>query len=641
MNIKECLLLVLIPLGVLPVCLCLIVFSLFPSHQLIVPISVSIVIVLVSTLVAIGIAHFFRGIFQQIYQAIHRIDQGDLESEIDVSSTLRDVNRLGVAMEQMRLKLVKNQDFEVREKTLQAIEQTATHVAHDIRSPLSSMKAATRLLVKTAGHDASAKDALNLLQLSSTRLENIANDLLRKHRGDLPTSNTFSIHEVIDELVGEFQASPLGYGVKFEKNYHYAALYVTGNKSGIGRAIGNIIKNALEAMQGNASSGESVLTVSTALNSPSPGLRPTSPTGGEVDHVIVIKVTDTGPGITEEKIALIMQGGHTEGKKDGHGIGTMIAQEMIALHKGSVAIESRIGEGTTFIMTLPSTQLIETPVSDTVISIPYSGEGPIFVIDDDAGLREQWRLTLLAQDIEARVFERWEEWEQQRPLTPALSHEGRGGMKDTFIIDYHFENSEVDGLEIIRRLKSRGYTQFVLATAEYWKPMIKEASQELGIIVCPKPLPTVVVQRDLPLPTSPYKGEELEQGYTVLVLDDDLGIQETWKVMQRSWGVQALHTYATMEECQNSAIDLSTIDVAFVDKNIPGSAWTTDAVIAHLRTCGVGKVWIASGNTLQDIRNDAACADADGILDGKLPSSIAACARKSTPRRKNYDDTIN
>ncbi len=120
----------------------------------------------------------------------------------------------------------------------------------------------TRLLKGNAG----GQDALNLLQLSGQRLEGIADGLLARHKVGELGSQVFSIHEVLDELVGELQASPLGQGVEFKKSYHIAALYVTGDKTDMARAIGNVIKNALEAMQQNAADKPRQLLVTTTCH---------------------------------------------------------------------------------------------------------------------------------------------------------------------------------------------------------------------------------------------------------------------------------------------------------------------------------------------------------------------------------------
>ncbi len=490
----------------------------------------------------------------------------------------------------------------------------SSQVAHDIRSPLSSMRAALMLLREQFGSNKNAEELLNLLQLSSNRLDNIANGLLAKYMGESSVEQLFSIHEVLDELVGELQASPLGQGTEFKKHYHTAALYVTGDRTGMARAIGNIIKNALEAMQQVATDRPKQLGVTTAFDG---------------SQNLIIRIQDTGPGIPADKIPLILQGGHTEGKADGHGIGTKVIKEVVETHKGHLAIESQVGVGTTFIIALPAT--IQN--DETIVTIPHAGGGVICVIDDEPSLREQWRLTLRGMGVTAKVFTCWEDFDLAKTN---VASEG------TFVVDYHFDNSEVDGLEVIRRLKARGFEKFILATAEYWKPAIKDAAQKLGVVLCPKPLPKVVLSQPIQQPQAAPchpgpKAKDLDSsatfpqadtpGPSILVIDDDSGIQVSWKMMRSILGVGKLTMHSNLEEMIAAATNPAHFDLCVIDKNIEGSQFDGARTLEYLRKNGARTVVLASGETEADIRSDPRFDSADGILKSKVPMSPVELSR--------------
>ena len=77
----------------------------------------------------------------------------------------------------------------------------------------------------------------------------------------------------------------------------------------------------------------------------------------EGDHA-VLPVSDTGAGIPEAEVPLIFDRFHrvggTRGRThDGTGIGLALVQELVKLHKDSVAVESTLGRGTTFIVWVP------------------------------------------------------------------------------------------------------------------------------------------------------------------------------------------------------------------------------------------------------------------------------------------------
>jgi signal transduction histidine kinase len=67
---------------------------------------------------------------------------------------------------------------------------------------------------------------------------------------------------------------------------------------------------------------------------------------------VAIRITDTGIGIVKEKLAMIFTPFYTD-KNRGTGLGLAIAQNIINEHSGSIRVESEIGKGTTFVITLP------------------------------------------------------------------------------------------------------------------------------------------------------------------------------------------------------------------------------------------------------------------------------------------------
>jgi signal transduction histidine kinase len=72
----------------------------------------------------------------------------------------------------------------------------------------------------------------------------------------------------------------------------------------------------------------------------------------------VLKVTDNGNGIVEEKQALIFDrftqlNDPTQGKPTGSGLGLFITKQIVDHHQGTISVESKMGKGTTFVVKLP------------------------------------------------------------------------------------------------------------------------------------------------------------------------------------------------------------------------------------------------------------------------------------------------
>ncbi len=78
------------------------------------------------------------------------------------------------------------------------------------------------------------------------------------------------------------------------------------------------------------------------------------------DNQVVISVSDTGVGISEEDLPFIFDGLYraksAEGAESGLGVGLAISRRIIEAHDGSISVQSERGKGSTFVITLPALQ---------------------------------------------------------------------------------------------------------------------------------------------------------------------------------------------------------------------------------------------------------------------------------------------
>ncbi len=484
------------------------------------------------------------------------------------------------------------------------VGEMASKVAHDLRGPLSGIHAVLDYLHQQT-KDKTFSDHLNLLELSTNRLENVAGDLLKKYKGEDEEITSFNLHEVLDQLVGEYAAQSLCADVRFQKQYWQDAIWLEGRRNRWQRAFGNLVKNSLEAMGYSGT-----LILGTMLE----------------NHRVQISIRDSGPGMTPEKAKCLLNEGFTDGKKGGHGIGVAFVREVVTEHKGTLMIYTELNRGCEFRIELPF-----VGKNAANFTIELLNEEPILIIDDDPSLLQQWRMVLEAQGMKAETYACYEMYAAAHPACPpAVWREPVEGWRCTAIIDYHFENSELNGIEIIKRLRERGFTNLYLCTAEYWKPSLKKEAQELGVSICPKPLPKVVIARpegrsnleQIEIASSPSAPRNDKVGYTVLVIDDDQVIRVGWELMCKKLQVETLYTFPNWESLQQENVDWKAIDLAFVDKNIENSAFDGAQVIDYLKANGVAKVVLASGESESELRSDPKFANADFIVNEKIPKSF-------------------
>lgn len=322
--------------------------------------------------------------------------------------------------------------------------ETAAAVAHDIQSPLVVLRIA---LTRLQSGESDTK-IMNLLSISAKRLEQTAQDLLQKYKGVTPVTQTFNLKNIFDDLIEEFSAqfpkvdfSCVGAG----------KVFLHGNSAKLERAFGNIIKNGLEAMNGAGS-----LSIKTKLQ----------------DGNAKVSITDTGLGIAKEKLSKILQGGFTEGKENGHGIGTKVVREVIEEFGGALTVDSELGKGTTFTITLP---VAESGIVDSRIVEPFFIEEDKIVLSPEVSLNGRQGYTVLVVDDDEGILLAWRAMKTNfgveklyvYPNLEALQSEPIDfGKIDIAFVDKNIEESAYDGAQVVAFLKDRGVAKIALASGE-------------------------------------------------------------------------------------------------------------------------------------------------------------------------------
>ena len=122
----------------------------------------------------------------------------------------------------------------------------------------------------------------------------------------------------------------------------------------MGRVLLNLINNAFYAVASRKSSPDNAAL----LKSPESSTRVYAPTvivsTIRLDGLVEIKVKDNGPGIPEEIKEKVFQPFFTtKPTGQGTGLGLSLVYDIIKAHGGTISLESKMGEGTKFIIQLP------------------------------------------------------------------------------------------------------------------------------------------------------------------------------------------------------------------------------------------------------------------------------------------------
>lgn len=248
--------------------------------------------------------------------------------------------KMGALVTLRDLSEVKELEGKVRRADkLAALATMAAGMAHEIKNPLSSMKVLSQLLPKKIDDPEFRSKMEEILPREIDRIDRIVESLLGFARATSLTFEKADLNAIIEENVKYFERQATEAEIKI--NRHYASLPpVEIDHDQMSQVFSNLILNAIQAMHGG---GE--LTVTTA-----PGKK-----DGDVLRTVKVSVADSGHGIPEETLKKLFDPFFTT-KYGGTGLGLTITHSIVDGHKGYIDVDSRVGKGTTFTVTLPVDQ---------------------------------------------------------------------------------------------------------------------------------------------------------------------------------------------------------------------------------------------------------------------------------------------
>ena len=232
-------------------------------------------------------------------------------------------------VEKRTMQLKEAQEQLLKSERLAAIGEIAAMVGHDLRNPLTSIAGATYYLKTKLEQkmDKTAKDMVELIEKDIKYSDKIISDLLRYSR---------EIHLELTETTPKSITKHALTSIKVPKNIRISNL--TDNKPKIkidaqkmNRVLVNITKNAIDAMP---KGGKLTIT--------------SKKTNGKLE----ITFTDTGRGMQKDIFEKIWTPLFTT-KAKGMGLGLPICKRIVEAHGGDISVESIVGKGTTFTVTIP------------------------------------------------------------------------------------------------------------------------------------------------------------------------------------------------------------------------------------------------------------------------------------------------
>jgi len=231
----------------------------------------------------------------------------------------------------------------VQQDTERVRKEWIANITHDLKTPLSPIKAYAELLAYSPTHESkSVREYSSIILKNVDYTEKLINDLKLTYQldsGSIPYNpQKVLITRFLKELVIDIVNNPAfsNRNIEFESNAEGLAVSLDPNL--FRRAVENIIINALTH---NPQDTKVKITVNT-----------------DAQKGVCIRVCDNGIGMSDEEQSELFnryyRGTNTKEKPEGSGLGLAIAKQIVTLHGGNITVKSKLNEGTQFLIYLPS-----------------------------------------------------------------------------------------------------------------------------------------------------------------------------------------------------------------------------------------------------------------------------------------------
>lgn len=233
--------------------------------------------------------------------------------------------------------------FYQREETKRRRDEHLAFVAHDLKTPLSAVDMASRLLERDLSEESKTgrnKMLLETLRRNVGRLGALVKAVVREDARISADSELvlrrreFDLWPLVQGLVYDLRPLAAPAGTRLVNSVP-EELVAYADAPALAQVFQNLLSNAMKYAPGGK------VTVGAR------GLE-----GGGVE----CRVSDTGSGIEESRLVVIFDKGETDGRQGGTGLGLAIVKQVVEAHGGKVWAESEPGRGATFVFDIPGEQ---------------------------------------------------------------------------------------------------------------------------------------------------------------------------------------------------------------------------------------------------------------------------------------------
>lgn len=326
---------------------------------------------------------------------------------------------------------MRHHSMEMMREASRLREDFFTNITHEFRTPLTVILGLSRKIRENTEVPQSVSDKASTIERQGNRLLTLVTQLLDISKVKSVIGEPNWQHGNICAQVAMLLETYIDYAANrgVTLKYHYdKAIEMDFVPDYVNKVMSNLVSNALKFTPNGG-------TISVNLYQ-----------RGDRLH---IDVSDTGHGISSDKLAHIFEPFYTTGdmgEAKGTGIGLALTQEIISHLNGTITAESQVGKGTTFHIVMPIQNRSADPVTETEIG--NSGKPIIVVAEDNADVA----------DLLCTQLEPFYEVVAARDGIEALKHAGEI-IPDLVITDVMMPN--MDGMALARAIRANDLTAHI------------------------------------------------------------------------------------------------------------------------------------------------------------------------------------
>ncbi len=283
---------------------------------------------------------------EDLFRAINTVEEGDLSVRVpeDNSAIYRDLfKRFNKMVGEL-------------ERAEQQRRNLTADIAHELRTPLHIIQGNLEGIIDgvyqpTPEHINTTLEETRLL----ARLVNDLQTLSLAESGQLPLHPTrFLLADLIDDITSSFSSQAASLGIDLKTSITDQNQELTADYDRLNQVLSNLISNALR----HTPSSGTVLIHTESIQIESQPAK----------FAVRITIQDTGLGIPAEDLPFVFdrfwRGDKSRSERTHSGLGLAIAKQLIRAHGGTIAAQSVVGKGSSFVIELPETQ------NDPVLTSP-------------------------------------------------------------------------------------------------------------------------------------------------------------------------------------------------------------------------------------------------------------------------------